>query len=382
MGKGFVYRGKGRTADDISKKAKEGTRDFDGIFTPGLPTFKPKEGENQVRILPSGDEDNPDWDLIVHTHYDVGPDNARYLCLAKMKEEECPVCEAKAEAVDEDEADKLRVAKGAICWVIDRDNEKAGPQLWSIPFTKVRNEIHARSIDKKSRTPLLIDHPEEGYDVLFNRKGTDQRTQYTGVEVDRDPTPLHDNEKLQQRWLDFVAEHPLADCLKYYDYDYIKKTLYGKSAKKKDDDEDEAPRRRLRKDDDDEDDKPSRSSRRGRASADDDDDETPQIRRGGARRSAEDDEDDDKPVTRRRPKDEDDEEETPRSRKKDLDDDIPFEGSKTRRRALLDEDADDEPAPKRGKKPAEDEDDAEDEDAPSASAKRALKGLRPAGKRR
>lgn len=383
MGKGFVYRGKDRTADEVQKKAKEGSRDYDGPYKSGLPIFKPKEGENCVRILPSGDPKNPDWDLVIHSHYNVGSDNARYLCLDKMKGEPCPVCEAAAETTDEEEQYQLRAGKGAICWVIDRDNEKEGPQLWSIPFSNVRNEIYTRSVDKKSRTPILIDDPEEGYDVLFTRKGTDKKTKYSGVEVSRDPSPLAESEKVQQRWLDYITEHPLVDCLNYFEYDYMKKVLYGKAAKKDDEDDDEKPRRRLRKEEDDEDEAPRRSSRRGRASEEDEDDDKPQIRRGGSRRGPEDDEeDDDKPVTRRRLKEEDDEDDKPsrRSSKKDLGDDIPFEGSAQRRRALLDED-DDEPAPKRRGKPAEEEDEGEDEDAPSASAKKALKGLRTAGRR-
>lgn len=348
----FVYRGKDRTADDISKKAKESTRDYDGVFKPGLSVYKPKEGENCVRILPSADPEHPDWDLVIHTHYNVGPGNARYLCLSKMKEEDCPICDALS-SFDEDEQDQLRVQKGSVCWVIDRDNEKAGPQLWSIPFTKVRNEIYERSVDKKSRTPILIDDPEEGFDVSFFRKGTDQRTQYSGVEVSREPSSLHDNPKTQDRWLSYVTEHPLMDCLNFFEAEYIKKVLFGKAAKKKDeDDEDEAPstRRRLKREEDEDEEAEAPRSRRSRASQDEDEGEAPRSRR---------------------------------SQKEDPEDDVPFDEGRSRRRAILDEDdeEEDEPAPKKARKPVEEDDEDDEDEAPSDTAKRALGRLRTAGQR-
>lgn len=338
---GFVYRGKSRTADDVTKKAKEGTRDYDSIYKPGLPIFKPKEGENQIRILPSTWEE-PDWDLTIYSHYDVGPDRARYLCLEHEPDGDgrCPVCEARAQAADEDEADALRQAKGAVCWIIDRDDEKAGPQLWSIPFTKIRNEIHARSLDKRTREPILIDDPEEGYDITFFRKGTDTRTQYTGVEVARDPSPLHENEKIKNRWLDYISEHPLPECLNYYPYEHIKKALYGKAIKR-DDDEDESPRRRrLAREEDEEDTRSSRYSRRSRSEPEDEEEEAPR----SSRRS--------------------------RAAREDEDDEVPFDrgGRVSRRRALLD----DEP---------EDKEEEPEEAAPSKGARRILGRLRPPSKR-
>lgn len=352
MGK-FVYRGKNRTADDIAKKAKEGSRDYDGIFMPGLPVFKPKEGENCIRVLPSADEDHPDWDLVVHSHYNVGADNARYLCLSKMQDKDCPVCD-ELPSFDEEEQDALRAQKGAICWIIDRDNEKAGPQLWPIPFTKVRNEIYERSVDKKSRVPILVDDPEEGFDIVFMRKGTDQRTQYTGVEVLRESSPLHDNPKIQERWLAYVTEHPLVECLNYYEAAYIKKVLFGKAAKKADEEDDEAPstRRRLKREEDEEDEASPRS-RRSRSSSDEDPDDAPRSRR---------------------------------SSREDPDDDIPFEGSRSRRRALLDEndgggEDEDKPTSRRARKPVEEEEGDEGEDTPSDTAKRTLGRLRTASQR-
>lgn len=233
----FVYRGSERTAADISRKASEGSRDFDTPLKQAIPTFKPKEGENCIRIMPSTWAE-PDWDMPIQLHYNVGPDSGRYLCL-KMKGGNCPVCNARLEATDKDEADSFAPRKAALCWIIDRDNEKAGPQIWYIPFSKVRNEIYARSVDKKTKVPILIDDPEEGYDIVFSREGTGDRTNYKGVEIMRDPTPLHDDQKQQGRWLEYIAERPLDDILNFYEVSHIEKVLFGKAVPKAEEDETE-----------------------------------------------------------------------------------------------------------------------------------------------
>ena len=265
----FVYRGSDRTTADMERKASEGTRDYDSVFKTGTSTFTPKEGENCVRILPAPpDQEEPDWDYIIYQHYDVGPDNARYLCLNKMKDgEACPVCDAQREAADKEESDALRASKGAICWVIDRDNEKAGPQVWSIPFTKVRNEIYTRSKDRKTGHPILVDHPDEGFDIVFNRTGKDKtNTVYSGVEVMRDPSPIHEDIKIQDKWLDYIADNPLPSVLNFYPAEHIEKVLFGKkSAKTKEDEPEQEPVRGRRALATEEEPEPTsrRSSRRG-----------------------------------------------------------------------------------------------------------------------
>jgi len=262
----FVYRGSERTSEDISRKASEGTRDYDSIFKSGIPIFKAKEGENCIRILPST-WDEPDWDYIIYFHRNVGPDEVTYLCLDKMKGEPCPVCEAQRGAADKEEADALRVSKGAICWIIDRDDERTGPQIWQMPFAKVRNEIYARSTDKKTRAPILVDDPEEGFDIVFNRVGTTINTDYKAVEIVRDPSPIHEDQKLQDKWLDYITENPLPSVLHFYEAEHIEKVLFGKkSARHKEEEPEEETgtvrgRRRLATEETEEEAPPRRSRR-------------------------------------------------------------------------------------------------------------------------
>src|ERR1043166_4895514 len=140
----FVYRGKERTTEDISRSAKQAGGTYDSYIYSGFARLKVKEGENQLRILPPTWEDlekyGNSWHLSVFTHGNVGPDRGNFLCLDKMLGKPCPVCEARADCEDEDERDQLRVGWRGLAWVINRNDEKTGPQIWDFPpplFTDV-----------------------------------------------------------------------------------------------------------------------------------------------------------------------------------------------------------------------------------------------------
>lgn len=258
----FKYRRRERTADDIRSKASEGSRDFDNLWKGDVKLFKPKDGENILRILPATwgsqpftnaeldkmseselrkleEEDEKfgnGWDVTIYIHYGVGADNGAYLCREKMLGERCPICEAQKASHDPDEADNLKPTKRALVWVIDRDAEKDGPLLWSMPWQKIRNEIYSRSVDKKHGTPIIVDGrpPDyEGFDIIFNKSGKEDRTNYTGVEIDRDASPISDDEKREQKWLDYVTEHPLPDVLNFFDEEHIDKVLRGRTSSRR-----------------------------------------------------------------------------------------------------------------------------------------------------
>jgi hypothetical protein len=233
---GFVYRGNLRTPEDVARRAKHSSGLYDSAILDGFTVFKPKEGENIIRILPFTWQDvdkwGASWEIIVAVHNNIGPDRGTFICLDKMQDESCPVCEARRSAVDDEERYALAPNERALCWLIDRNDEKAGPQWWLMPIKKVFKVINARSTDKKSGALLLVDDPEEGYDIYFTREGTGKTTDYTGVEIDRDPTPPSENAATQAKWLAYVQEHPLPDILNFQDHDYIEKVLMGRVSKK------------------------------------------------------------------------------------------------------------------------------------------------------
>lgn len=279
----FVYRGDERTTEDVVRNSRRSGGAYDSYLAPDVQLLKLKEGDSTLRILPpswsEADDDKwgKGWHIEVVLHYGVGPDNATYLCLDKMLGKRCPICEARRAATD-DERDQLRPQSRFLCWVIDRANEKAGPQVWSMPVTVFR-DINIKSIDKKSNKPIPIDHPDKGFDIYLRKEGTGIKTKYSVDEIDRDPTPLADDERDQDRWLAFITDHPLPDVLQYYEADHIEGVLAGRSQRDDDDEEDDGDRgsgsrrrsassTRKRDDRSDKSGSPARSTRRTRAGGD------------------------------------------------------------------------------------------------------------------
>lgn len=272
-GSGFVY--KPRSADTVRARATaSGNRE--GFIADGVKTYTPKAGSHTVRILPPTWEDAEHYGYDIHAHYNVGHDGGAYLCLHKMKEEECAICDERQQALknqDEELEQALRPRKRVACWVIDRDNERDGPMLWMMPWT-LDTEIVKQSIDKKTGEVYNLDDPTEGYDVSFERQGDGPTTKYVGVQLDRRPSPLHEDEDDIKETLKFIKDNPVPDQLVFQEGQYLtdlvgdgltlSKRDKGKTGKGKDKDEKddekpakkpERPQLRKRGDDADEDDK-------------------------------------------------------------------------------------------------------------------------------
>jgi hypothetical protein len=221
---GFQYRE--RDPDATKKRAEQQGGDFDSIFSDVVKVFTPAEAPNNVRILPPTWPDAEHYGYDIHVHYGIGADNQAYLCLDKMRAEACPICEERARAVkkgDEDYANDLKPSRRVAVYLIDREKEKEGVLLWSMPWT-VDRDISKVAQDKRSGEWYNIDNPDEGYDVFFDRDGKGQRTKYTGFQIDRRPSPLG-----KEEWLDFAVEHPIPDVLVFHDYEHILKVFGGQT---------------------------------------------------------------------------------------------------------------------------------------------------------
>ena len=232
----YTYRN--RSADDIKKRGDQGGNDFDSFVDSSVKMFKPSDGDNCIRILPPTWDDANHFGFDIFMHYDVGPDSQSYLCLHKMKGEDCPICEEREKASkegDSEYADKLKPVKRIMVYLIDRNDEKTGLQAWSMPWTFDR-DLCKLMVDKKTGELLPIDHPEEGYDVEFERKGKGTKTQYIGTAIARRSSELDNDEALDE-----AVKMPLPDALTYYSYEHIQKEFSGSGGKKshKDDDDDD-----------------------------------------------------------------------------------------------------------------------------------------------
>lgn len=220
----FQYQG--RTAEDLKERGERGSKEFDKMLKPGVKSWKPNEGENRVRFLPATWPEARHFGLDVKVHYGVGPDENSYLCLRKHGDGQCPICEEYDRARREDKSDEeylrqLEAKSRVLVYLVDRDNERDGVQAWMMPWG-LDKDITKISQDKETREVLTIDHPEDGYDVTFDRTGKGIKVKYEGVSISRRPSPLG-----REEWLEFAMDNPLPDQLQTYDYDHVSKAFGG-----------------------------------------------------------------------------------------------------------------------------------------------------------
>lgn len=245
-GSGYEY--KRRDPDETRKRAETGGGSIDTYITDGIRMFKSAEGPNEVRILPPTWEGAKHYGIDVHLHYGIGADNAAYLCLDKMKGKACPICEERKRAADDDDqeyADELRPQHRVLMYVLDRDKEKEGVKVWSMS-SRQDQDILRLCVDKKTGETLEIDHPEDGYDLSFDRQGQGKKTRYSAWSIARRSSPL-DNDKAMQ----FAVGNPLDEQLVFYSYDHIKGAFAGRSSgggRDRDDDRNKDDRGRTRDD--------------------------------------------------------------------------------------------------------------------------------------
>lgn len=277
----FSYAG--RTREDMQKRAVQSGSTRQGFIKDDLKVWTPGSGDHRIRIMPPTYpvELGKHYGIDLFGHYSIGSEGSSFLCLANpppgIEAEECPICveRERAQGAGEDElAQALRPNKRVAVWMIDRDQPNNGPQVWPMPYTMDKDI--AQLAVREGTEVILLDDPDNGYDVNFTREGTNQRTRYTGVSLARRETPLSDDADEQQEWLEYIVDHPLTECVVVASAAHIAKELSG-GVKMRDDKEEDGPRRG--RDDD-------RSPRRSR------DDERPRLRSRdeSPRRSSRDDE--------------------------------------------------------------------------------------------
>jgi len=249
-GRGFHYRE--RTREDLKERANMRGGNFDDYIKPKYKKYKVRDGKNLIRILPPTWENARHYGLDIWLNYSIGPDNNTYLSLSKMGKGRDPIAEAQREASregDEKLAKDLSPKQRILMWVIDRQAEDEGPQLWAAPFS-VDKDFATLSFDPDTNEVIFIDDPDKGCDVRFFKEGTGLTTKYPAAQMKiLKPKPLHEDEKLMDEWLAFVQDNPVPECLNYYDADYIAEVFSGqpKAKPQEQDKEDEEPARpRLR----------------------------------------------------------------------------------------------------------------------------------------
>ena len=230
----FKYQA--RSAEEVKARANRSIGSRESYIIPEVDFFTPKAGDNNIRILPPTFEGARHYGIDLHLHYGIGPDRSAFLCLDKMRAEACPICEERTNAATEGEEDlakALRPKQRVLVWVINRSEEGKGPLAWSMPAGLDKDIVNC-SIDKSTGEILSVDDPsDKGFDIAFKREGMDERTKYTGIQVARRASPLSDDADQADKWLAFIAEHPLDSLLTFREYDFIKAAYAGTTVEDK-----------------------------------------------------------------------------------------------------------------------------------------------------
>lgn len=243
----MAFKYQRRSEADLDRRANQKAGNYEGYVQDEFVTYAAKKGDNYVRILPPTWEDATHYGYDIYVHFQVGPDNGSVLCLSKMKNKPCPLCDARARAEktgDEELAGKLKPTRRVAVWMLDMNEEKKGPMIWGMPWTLDR-DIAKISKDKRSGQIFEIDDPDNGYNVSFEKEGDQRQTKYTGVQIDRKPSSV------DEAWLEFIDDHPLPETLRFRTYEEVQELYEGSGAaderparRRRDNDEDEALRRR------------------------------------------------------------------------------------------------------------------------------------------
>src|SRR6202035_3750482 len=115
-------------------------------------------------------------------------------------------------------------------WIHDRKDPDVLAKVYINSWTGDQN-LAKQCIDKVRGKVLLIDHPDKGYDIVINRVGQGLLTKYAFI-VDREPSPVSDDEKRQEEILEFIMDNPIPDQMHFYDYNYLKNVLSGGAEEK------------------------------------------------------------------------------------------------------------------------------------------------------
>jgi len=249
---GFKY--KKRSAEDWKKRSEQSGYNRRSFVKEEVTLFRPKDGDNLIRILPPTWEDADHYGHELWVHYAIGADGDTFLDRNKMLGEPDPIEEERMQALndnDKEYADKLSSKKRVAIYLVDRDEEDKGIQMWSMPWS-MDADITTLAVDKRTGEVLDIDDPEDGYDVEFTKTGKGIKTQYGAVAIARKSSSLDNDEAMED-----AIELPIPEALVYYEYEEIQKAFNAGGTAYDDDDEDED-------EDDDEGERKSRSKNKGR----------------------------------------------------------------------------------------------------------------------
>lgn len=196
---------KGLSTEDLKKQYEE-SQSFGrraGYTVSDVDVFKPRDGENCIRIVPPIElHEIKSYSIEAWVHFSVGINNTAFLCRKEMQRKRCYICEqATPELWEEDEEKAKSYWPGPprrLIWICDlKSDEPEKLLLWSCPSTLYK-EILGQS--RKRDQDIMIDVSDEdsGVPVYFDKHGKGLRTKYSNVQLGEEAIPL-DESVLDQR---------------------------------------------------------------------------------------------------------------------------------------------------------------------------------------
>ena len=188
----------------------------------GIPSYRTVTGDNFIRIIAPTPTGHYRKEVFIHSK--VGANGGTFLCLKKMYNKPCPVCEyieqLKAEGGNDEQAAELAATRRYLFFVYNvatEETEAKGLHWYDAPTT-ILNGIVGLSKDKRSGKILDVSDPKNGRDIEFTRKGSGLLTKY-------DSFKLVENNPIPEEWLKDVPAFD--DILLVPTYDQVKKEVTG-----------------------------------------------------------------------------------------------------------------------------------------------------------
>ena len=189
--------------------------------------WKVADKSHKVRLLPVHPVDNINfYGLTVHVHTNVGVNGDQYLCLKRMKNIACPICEQQISLWDAEPemAKELYPQTRYLVWMVDLSlsKDKQVAQIWSCPRTAM-DDVLGVSYKKATDEILNLANIDDGIAIYFDREKTPNTTfsKYKNFQLDDSPTQAKDE------WLEGIVS--FSDIIEYATYDEIKNVFLGLS---------------------------------------------------------------------------------------------------------------------------------------------------------
>lgn len=185
-----------RDPEKVKRAVKE-LENSNGDF-PEINWWKPKEGENVIRILPPWNERGEMY-LTVLQHW---VDGTGVTCRKTIHpNENCYACDIVKSSGNEEWGIKKRVYFN----ILDMNDIVKGVQIWGSPVTLAGEILHLDTSDDYGD----VSNPEKGFTLVITRKGKDLGTKYSVIPK-REPSAIPDMKVLSNLYTLDVIFSPLS----------------------------------------------------------------------------------------------------------------------------------------------------------------------------